>query len=134
MVYAPGDLAYLRVTPMRGTHRLGIKGKLAPQYIGPFKVLARRGEVAYRLEFPANLSKVHDVYHVSQLKKCFKDPGRAVDHESIDLQEDLTYHEHPVLILDEAERRTCNKSVKFFKVQWSHNSDKEATWEREDHL
>ena len=121
-------------TPMRGTHRFGIKGKLAPRYIGPFKVLAKRGEVAYLLELPEKLSKVHDVFHVSQLKKCFKDPDRAVDHESIDLQEDLTYKEHPVRILDEAERRTRNNSVKFLKVQWSHHSDKEATWECEDQL
>jgi ribonuclease HI len=134
MLYQPGDQAYLRVTPMRGTHRFGIKGKLAPRYIGPFKVLAKRGEVAYLLELPEKLSKVHDVFHVSQLKKCFKDPGRAVDHESIDLQEDLSYKEHPVRILDEAERRTRNNSVKFLKVQWSHHSDKEATWEREDQL
>jgi hypothetical protein len=134
MLYHPGDQAYLRVTPMRGTHRFGIKGKLAPRYIGPFKVLAKRGEVAYLLELPEKLSKVHDVFHVSQLKKCFKDPDRAVDHESIDLQEDLSYKEHPVRILDEAERRTRNNSVKFFKVQWSHHSDKEATWEREDQL
>ena len=77
MVYAPGDLAYLRVTPLRGTHRFGIKGKLAPRYIGPFPVLSRRGELAYRLELPEKLSRVHDVFHVSQLKKCFKDPGRA---------------------------------------------------------
>nr|XP_051209200.1 uncharacterized protein LOC127326371 [Lolium perenne] len=134
MIYQPGDQAYLRVTPMRGTHRFGIKGKLAPRYIGPFKVLAKRGEVAYLLELPEKLSKVHDVFHASQLKKCFKDPDRAVDHESIDLQEDLSYKEHPVRILDEAERRTRNNSVKFLKVQWSHHSDKEATWEREDQL
>jgi hypothetical protein len=134
MHYKPGDLAYLRVTPLRGTHRFGIKGKLAPRYVGPFKVLATRGEVAYVLELPEKLSKVHDVFHVSQLKKCFKDPGRAVDHSTIDLQEDLTYREHPIRILDEAERKTRNKSTKFLKVQWSHHSDKEATWEREDLL
>jgi hypothetical protein len=134
MTYQPGDLAYLRVTPLRGTQRFGIKGKLAPRYVGPFKVLARRGEVAYLLELPEKLSQVHAVFHVSQLKKCFKDPGRAVDHELIDLQEDLTYREHPVRILDESERKTRNKSVKFLKVQWSHHSDKEATWEREDLL
>ncbi|XP_071677502.1 uncharacterized protein [Lolium perenne] len=119
---------------MRGTHHFGIKGKLAPRYIGPFKVLAKRGEVAYVLELPEKLSKVHDVFLVSQLKKCFKDPGRAVDHESIDLQEDLSYKEHPVRILDEAEHRTRNNSVKFLKELCSHHSDKEATWEREDQL
>jgi hypothetical protein len=64
MVYKPDDLVYLRVTPMRGTHCFGIKGKLAPRYISPFKVLARRGDVAYLLELPPNLSKVHDVFHV----------------------------------------------------------------------
>ena len=70
---------------------------------------------------------------MSQLQKCFKDPGRAVDHDSIDLQ-DLSYEEHPIRILDEAERKTRNKSTKFFKVQWSHHSDKEATWETEEDL
>src|SRR3954471_7670366 len=67
MVYQPGERAYLRFTPMRGTHRFGIKGKLAPCYIGPFRILSRSGPVAYRLELPQNLSQVHDVFHVSQL-------------------------------------------------------------------
>ena len=88
---------------MRGTKRFGIKGKLAPRYIGPFKILARRGELAYRLELPESLSNVHDVFHVSQLRKCFKDPCRSVDHESIELREDLSYPEYPVCILEEAE-------------------------------
>ena len=106
-----GDKAYLRVTPVRGTHRFSVKGKLTPRYVGPFNILSRRGENTYRLELPEKLSKVHDVFHVSQLKKCFKDPDRAVDHETIELQEDLSYEEHPVRILDEAERRTRNKST-----------------------
>jgi hypothetical protein len=65
MVYHPGEQAYLRVTPLKGTHRFGIKGKLAPRYIGPFCILARRGEVAYQLQLPPNISQVHDVFHVS---------------------------------------------------------------------
>ena len=107
MVYQPGEQAYLRVTPMRGTHRFGIKGKLAPCYIGPFCILSRRGPVAYRLELSSNLSQVHDVFHVSQLRRCFKDPIRAVDHEMLELQQDLSYQEHPSRILDQFERRTC---------------------------
>ena len=134
MVYQPGEKAYLRVTPMRGAHRLGIKGKLAPRYIGPFTVLERRGRVAYQLELPVNLSQVHDVFHVSQLRRCFKDPIRAVDHDKLELQQDLSYKEHPVRILDQAERKTRRKVTKFLKVQWSNHSEDEATWEREDHL
>ena len=102
MVYQPGEKAYLRVTPMKGAHRFGIKGKLAPLYIGPFTILERRGKVAYQLELPPNLSQVHDVFHVSQLRRCFKDPFRAVDHEVLELQQDLSYKEHPVRILDQA--------------------------------
>ena len=119
---------------MKGAHRFGIKGKLAPCYIGPFTILERRGKVAYQLELPSNLSQVHDVVHVSQLRRCFKDPIRAVDHEVLELQQDLSYKEHPVRILDQAERRTHQKAIKFLKVQWSNHSKDEATWEREDRL
>ena len=90
--------------------------------------------MAYQLELPSNLSGVHDVFHVSQLRRCFKDPIRAVDHEALELQEDLSYQEHPIRILDQSERRTRQKSTKFLKVQWSNHSEDEATWEREDHL
>jgi len=90
-----------------------------PRYIGPFRVLARGGDVSFLLELPEKFSKLHDVFHMSQLKKCFKDPGRVVDHETIDLQDDFLYKEYPVRILDEAKCCTCNKSVKFLKVQWS---------------
>jgi hypothetical protein len=134
MVYQPGEQAYLRVTPLKGTHRFGIKGKLAPRYIGPFRILARRGGVAYQLQLPPSLSQVHDVFHVSQLRRCFKDPIRAVDLEMLKLREDLSYPEHPIRILDQAERRTHQKSIKFLKVQWSNHSKDEATWEREDRL
>jgi hypothetical protein len=89
---------------LKGTHRFGIKGKLAPHYIGPFHILARRGEVAYQLQLPPNLSQVHDVFHVSQLRRCFKDPIRAMDHEVLELREDLSYPEYPIRILDQAER------------------------------
>src|SRR4051812_21295918 len=128
------EKAYLRVTPLKGTQRFSIKGKLAPCYIGPFRILAKRGEVSYQLELPLHLSQVHDVFHVSQLRCCFKDPIREVDHETFDLQDDLSYREYPVHILDSAERVTRRKKIKFLKVQWSHHSEKEATWEREDRL
>src|SRR4051812_11375688 len=134
MVYQPDEQAYLRVTPMRGTYRFRIKGKLAPRYIGPFRILSRSGPVAYHLELPSNLSQVQDVFHVSQLRRCFKDPIREVEHDLIEFEQDLTYQKHPSRILDQSERRTRNKTVKFLKVQWSTHFEDEATWEREDRL
>jgi hypothetical protein len=86
------------------------------------------------LELPSTFLDVHDVFHVSQLKCCFKDPIRGVDHTTLDLQEDLTYREYPILILDEAERKTLGRTIKFLKVHWSHHSEQEVTWEREDRL
>ena len=70
IAYEIGDRAYLRVSPLRGVKRFGVKGKLAPRFVGPYRVLERMGEVAYKLELPEGLSGVHDVFHVSQLKKC----------------------------------------------------------------
>ena len=69
-----GDFVYLKVSPMRGLKRFKVKGKLTPQYIGPLKILERRGEVAYQLELPVSLSNVHDVFHVSQFNKCLRVP------------------------------------------------------------
>ena len=132
--YEIGDKAYLRVSPLRGVRRFGIKGKLAPRYVGPFTVLAKRGDLSYQLELPSNFPDVHDVFHVSQLRRCFKDPLRGVDHEVLDIQEDLTYREHQVRILDEAERKTRNKTIKFLKIQWSNHFEEEGTWERETSL
>jgi hypothetical protein len=72
--------------------------------------------VAYKLELPPQFSHIHDVFHVSQLRRCFKDPHHAVDHEMLKLQDDLSYKEHPIRILDQAERRTRQKVIKFPKV------------------
>ena len=111
-----------------------VKGKLAPRYICSFKVLERKGEVAYRLEIPPNLSGVHDVFLVSQLKKCLREPEEQALLDGLDVQEDLTYTEHPVKILETSERVTRNKRIRMCRVQWSHHSEAEATWEREDEL
>src|SRR3954465_14897418 len=81
--YNLDDKAYLWVTPLKGTQRFGIKGKLAPFYIKTFRILAKHAQVAYQLELPPHLSQVYDVFHVSQLRRCFKDPIREVDHETL---------------------------------------------------
>ena len=101
--------------------------------------MERMGEVAYKLELPEGLSGVHDVFHVSQLKKCHAEmteiPLRdTVPLEAIQLDSDLTYEEKPVKILEYASRVTRSKVIKFCKVQWSHHTEDEATWEREDDL
>ena len=124
---------------MRGVKRFRIKGKLAPRFIGPFKILSRKGEVAYELKLPEVMSAVHSVFHVSQLKKCHPEmtetPLRdTVPLEEVQLESDLTYEEKPIKILETVERVTQTKTNKFCKVQWNHHSEEEATWEREDDL
>ena len=119
---------------MKGMHRFQVKGKLAPRYIGPFRILTKLGSVAYRLELPPSLADVHDVFHVSQLKKCLRIPTEATELEKLDLQSDLSYPEHPIRILEEKERKTRSHNIKFIKVQWSNHTEDEATWEREDQM
>ena len=122
------------MTPLKGTQRFSVKGKLAPRYIGPFKVVDKKGQVAYQLELPPELSEVHNVFHVSQLKRCLQPPAQTIAYQGLELNKDLTYPERPIRILEETERKTRNKSVKFLKVQWSNHTEEEATWERESEL
>jgi hypothetical protein len=112
---------------MRGTRRFQVKGKLAPRYDRPFKIVDRKGEVAYQLELSPQLSDVHDVFHVSQLKKCLRVLEEQLTMEELDLGGDLTYSERPVKILDTAKRVTHNKVIKMCKVQWSHHTEDEAS-------
>jgi hypothetical protein len=129
-----GNFIYLKVSPMRGTHRFRVKGKLAPRYVGSFKIIDRKGEVTYQLELLPQLSDVHDVYHVSQLKKCLRVPEEQLPMEYLDLGGDLTYSERPIKILDSVERVTRSKIIDMCKVQWSHHAEDEATWEHEEEL
>jgi hypothetical protein len=129
-----GEFVYLKVSPMRGLHHFKVRGKLAPRFIGPFKILEKRGEVAYQLGLPPQLSDVHDVFHVSQLKKCLWVLEEQLPMEDLDAKEYLSYQEYPVKILETSERVTRNKRIKMCKVQWSHHTEEEATWEREDEL
>jgi hypothetical protein len=90
--------------------------------------------VAYQLSLPENLSVVHDVFHVSQLKKCLRVPKEQLPTEDLEVQEDLTYIEKPTQILETANRVTRRSTISMCKVKWGHHSEEEATWEREDDL
>jgi hypothetical protein len=123
VVLEVGDYAYLRVSPIRGLRRFNVGRKLLPHFIGPFKIVERRGEVAYQMELPAQLSGVHDVFHVSQLKKCPSEVRiEPVLLEDIEMGKDLTSNEYPVKILDTSERVTRRKIIRMCKVQWSHHT------------
>ncbi|WVZ85174.1 hypothetical protein U9M48_032124 [Paspalum notatum var. saurae] len=134
LTFKVDDFVYLKVSPMRGIRRFNMKGKLAPRYICPFKIVERKGEVAYKLELPSNLSGIHNVFHVSQLKKCLRVPEEQAPLEGPDVREDPTYTEHPVKILETSERVTRNRRVKMCRVQWKHHMEDETTWEREEEL
>jgi hypothetical protein len=133
LIFKVGDYVYLKVSPMKSVKRFNMKGKLALRYIGPFRILERRGEVAYQLELHESLSGVHDVFHVSQLKKCLHVPKEQIPLEEL-VKEDLTYEEYPIRILETAERVTRSRVIKMCKVQWNRYSEEEATWEREEDL
>jgi hypothetical protein len=122
-----GNQVYLRVLPMKGVKRFGVKGKLAPRYNGPFPILEKCETVAYKLDLPPSLVGVHDNFHVSQLKKCLKAPMDVVLPEMTPLEADLSYPEHPIKVLDQKDRFTRHKTIKFFKIQWSNHSKEEAT-------
>jgi hypothetical protein len=100
LVFQVNDHVYLKVSPMKGVNRFRVKGKRAPRYIVPFLILERYGPVAYRLQLPETLSPVHNVFHVSQLKKCLRVPNRTIDVVDVALEPDLTYSEHPIRVLD----------------------------------
>jgi hypothetical protein len=129
-----GDHIYLRVSPMKGVKRFGVKEKLVPQYIGPFHILEKCRTVAYKLNLPPSLVGVHDIFHVLQLKKCLKAPVGIVLPEVTPLEADLLYPVHPIKILDHKNRVTRCKTIKFFKIQRSNHADGEATWNSEGFL
>jgi hypothetical protein len=119
---------------MKGVKRFGVKWKLSPRYIGPFPIVEKCEKVAYKLELSPSLAGVHDIFHVSQLKKCLKTPVDVVLPEVAPLEIDLTYLKHSIKILDQKSRVTRRKTIKFYKVQWSNHMIEKATWESEDFL
>ena len=111
-----GDQVFLRVSPWKGILRFGKRGKLSPRYIGPYEIVDKVGEVAYRLRLPSELANIHDVFHVSMLRKYIADPSHILKEQPIQLKENLTYEEHPVEILDRRNQVLRNKVIPLVKV------------------
>ncbi|KAL0537135.1 hypothetical protein IC582_026105 [Cucumis melo] len=129
-----GDKVFLKVAPTRGVLRFERRGKLSPRFVGPFEILERIGPVAYRLALPPSLSTVHDVFHVSMLRKYVPDPSHVVDYEPLEIDENLSYTEEPVEVLAREVKTLRNKEIPLVKVLWRNHRLEEATWEREDDM
>ncbi|WVZ90032.1 hypothetical protein U9M48_036365 [Paspalum notatum var. saurae] len=131
LTFEAGEFVYLKGSPLRGTKKFHTRGKLAPRYIGHYKIKRKIGDVAYELELPEHFSGVHPVFHVSQLRKCLRLLETQISPKAVDLQDNLEYLEYPVQILDRAEKGTRRTRTPVCKVLWSNHSEREATWEKE---
>ncbi|GJU03255.1 putative reverse transcriptase domain-containing protein [Tanacetum coccineum] len=127
-----GDKVMLKVSPWKGVVRFGKRGKLNPRYVGPFKVLEKVGEVAYKLELPEELSRVHNTFHVSNLKKCYADEPLAVPLDGLHFDDKLQFVEEPIEITDREVKRLKRSRIPLVKVRWNSRRGPEFTWERED--
>ncbi|KAK8930751.1 hypothetical protein KSP39_PZI016488 [Platanthera zijinensis] len=131
--FAVGDMVFLKVSPMPGVKRFGRKHKLDPRYVGPFLILERIGVSAYRLELPDSFPSVHDVFHVSQLRKCIRSDRQILD-SVLQLQPNLSYVEEPIRILESQDRVLRRKTIPMVKVLWRNQVARSATWELESSM
>ena len=133
MEFEVGDFVFLNVKPIKSLQRGKYQGKLSPRYVGPYEVVEKVGNLAYRLALPTSLSNLHDVFHVSVLRKFLPNPDKSVELEPVVLQENLTYEKKPLRILDSKMKILRNKEVKYVKVLWDAQTE-EMTWEVEEKI
>ena len=126
-----GDKVFLKVSPLKGVLVFGRRGKLRPRYIGPYEIISRVGPIAYRLGLPPELSKVHNVFLVSMLRKYIPDPSHVLRDQPVELKDNLTYKEQPMQIVDRREQILPNKVILLVKVLWGNHGIKGATWASE---
>nr|GEW66682.1 putative reverse transcriptase domain-containing protein [Tanacetum cinerariifolium] len=131
---ALGDKVMLKVSPWKGVIRFSKRGKLNPRYIGPFEILDKVGTIAYRLEHPEQLSRVHSTFYVSNLKKFLAEEPRAIPLDEIQVDDKLHFIEEPVEIMDREVKRLKQSYILIFKVRWNSRRGLEFNWEREDQM
>ena len=129
-----GDQVFLKISPWKGILRFGKRGKLSPRFIEPYEIVSKVGPVAYRLKLPPKLSKIHDTFHVSMLRKYIPDPSHVLRELPVQLKENLTYEETPVQIIDRKEQVLRSKVIPLVKVLWKNHEREAATWEPEAQL
>ncbi|GKD20912.1 putative reverse transcriptase domain-containing protein [Tanacetum coccineum] len=129
MVFQVGDMVMLKVSPWKGVVRFGKRGKLNPRYVGPFKVIERVGTVAYKLELPQQLSRVHNTFHVSNLKKCLSDESLVIPLEELRVDDKLHFVEEPVEVMDREIKQLKRSRILIIKVRWNSKRGPEFTWE-----
>ena len=124
----------LKVHPRKGVSRIGKGGKLQPRYVGPYEILERIGRVAYRLDLPPSETRIHPVFHISQLKKYHHDPSHVLPIETLPLEPDLSYVEIPMEVTGRKIKVLRNREIPLVKVLWKNHNVLESTWEREDEI
>ena len=129
-----GDHVFIKVSPLKGVMRFGKTNKLSPRFVGPFEILEKIGSVAYRVALPPALSKIHNVFHISNLRKYVPDSKHVIEYEPLQIQENLSYEEIPIKILDRKEQVLRTKTIPIVKVLWRNHSTEEATWEAEEEM
>ncbi|XP_075473374.1 uncharacterized protein LOC142504384 [Primulina tabacum] len=134
LAFEVGDHVFIKIAPLKGVMRFGKKDKLSPRYIGPFEILDKVGDLAYRLALPPDLDRVHNVFHVSMLRKYLSNPSHVLQYESLDLLPNLSYEEIPVQILDRKVKVLRNKEIGLVKVLWRNHVIEEAKWEPEEEM
>nr|GFC54422.1 putative reverse transcriptase domain-containing protein [Tanacetum cinerariifolium] len=126
------DRVLLKVSPWKGVVRFVKKGKLAPRYVGPFEIVERVRQVAYRLKLPQELSCIHDMFHVSNLKKCLAESDAQIPLEEIKVDENMCFVEEPIEIVERDVKKLKRQRIPLVKVRWNSRQGAEYTWERED--
>ncbi|XP_038882279.1 uncharacterized protein LOC120073511 [Benincasa hispida] len=129
-----GDKVFLKLSLWKGILRFNRKGKLSPRYIRPYEIIERVGPMAYRLNLPPELSRIHDVFHMEIFRKYVPDPTHVLSEQPVQLKENLSYEEEPVEILDKKEQVLRNKTIPLVKVLWQNHNMEEATWEAEEKI